>query len=171
MTFDEFRQLRAYSRYDGIYLAVLWVAAFASLICSSIYQPLSMISILITLSTPLFVAYRLRIFRQEGLNGKVSYGRAFHYCLRVFFNASIFFAVAQWAYMRYIDNGRLASLFRTLTASDETREALRQMGMDANTLATVFDKVTPLEFASSYLVENILIGIILSFIIAAMMKK
>ncbi|MBO4660542.1 MAG: DUF4199 domain-containing protein [Prevotella sp.] len=171
MTFDEFRQLRAYSRYDGIYLAVLWIAAFACLICSSIYQPLSMMSILITLSTPFFVAYRLRIFRKEGLDGKVSFGRAFHYCLRVFFNAAILFAIAQWAYMQYVDNGRLASLFRTLTASDETKEALRQMGMDANILTTVFEKVTPVEFASSYLVENILIGFILSIIIAAVMKK
>ena len=171
MTFDEFRQLKAYARYDGIYLSVIWIAAFASLIGCTQYQPLSMVCLLLMLSTPLFVAYRLRLFRQDALDGHISFGRALLYCLRVFFNAAFMLALAQWAYMRFIDNGRLATLLRTLTETEETKTVFRQMSIDSNTFIAAFEQVTPLEFASSYFFENVLIGIVLSIIIAMAMRK
>lgn len=171
MTYDEYRQLTAYARYDGIYLAVLWIAAFACLIGCSAYQPLSMLCILLLLSTPLFVAYRLRLFRQEGLGDRISFGRALHYCLRMFLNAAVLFAIAQWAYMQYIDHGRLAAFFRTMMTTEESQETLRQMGMDGQALVSAFEQITPLEFASSYLIENVLVGAVFSVVIAAAMKK
>ena len=171
MTLEEFRQLRLYSRYDGIYLAVVWAAAFASLILSGQYPLLGSVCMILTLSTPFFVAHRLRLFRQNGLDGVIGYGRALHYCLRVFFNASLLFAVIQWAYMKYVDNGQLVALLTHLAESEDTKAALQQWGFDIKVLTNAFTQVTPLEFATSYLVENILMGIILSIPIALIMKK
>ncbi len=174
MTFEEYRQLRAYSWYDGIYLAILWIASFACLGGIAIFPPLSIISVLIALSTPFFVAYRLRLFREEGLKGNISFLRAFVYCIRVFLNAALLFAIAQWAYMQFIDNGRFASFIQTSVASPEMQEAMTKAGYPQELLqeaVKVFQNITPIEFATTYFIENCMIGIGLSFIIAFIMKK
>lgn len=171
MTFDEFRQLRVYARYDGIYLSVIWIASFASIICSPSLPPLRMVCLLLILSTPFFVAYRLRLFRQEALGDQINFGRALLYCLRVFFNAAFLFAIAQWAYMQFIDNGRLLTIIRALVSMKERQGVFRQIGMEPNIILQAFEQVTPLEFASSYLIENILLGTVMSIIIAMAMKK
>ena len=171
MTFDEFRQLRAYARYDGIYLAVIWIASFASIVCYPAFPPLSMLCVLLMLSTPFFVAYRLRLYRQEALGDSISFGRALLYCLRVFFNAAFCFAIAQWAYMQYLDNGRLLTIIRTLVAEKTEQGVFEQLGMEPNIIVQAFEQVTPLEFACSYLIENILLGAVMSILLAIVMKK
>ena len=89
---EDFKQLTAYARYDGIYLAIIWVASFACLLGMTVLPVLAQFSFLLSLSTPFFVAYRLKVFREEGRNGVISFRRALFYCLRVFFNSAIIFS-------------------------------------------------------------------------------
>lgn len=84
MVYEDFKQLTAYSRYDGFYLAIVWSASFACLLGTAFLPVLAQFSLLLTLSTPFFVAYRLRVFREEGRRGVISYRRSLLYCLRVF---------------------------------------------------------------------------------------
>ena len=72
MTHDELKQLSAYSRYDGFYLAILWVASFACLLYSSSLPILGQFYTILLFSTPFFVAYRFKKFREEGRNGVIS---------------------------------------------------------------------------------------------------
>ncbi len=171
MSIEEYRQLRAYARYDGIYLGVIWVASFACLIGMSAFPQLSMLSMAIALTTPFFVGMQLKKYRDEGLDGRLTFSRGLLYCFRVFLNAALLFAVAQWAYMQFIDNGRLAGMLQSIFIQDDAQVILKQAGIKAEELVAAFADVSPLQFALTYLVENVAIGVFLSLPIAAVMKK
>ena len=114
MIHEDYKQLTAYARYDGIYLAIIWAASFACLLGIEALPVLAQFSFLLILSTPFFVAYRLKIFREEGRKGVISFRRSLFYCLRVFFNAAIIFSFLQWLYMRFLDNGKLLIMFSNI---------------------------------------------------------
>ena len=152
MIYEEYKQLSAYARYDGFYLSILWVASFACTLGASLLPLLGHFSTLLLFSSPFFVAYRLRLFRDEGRNGIISYGRGLFYCLRVFFNASVLFSLLQWLYMSYLDNGRIYRMMTTL-------------------FSTLPDILQPTFFASVSFIYSIIIGVFCSLIIAAVMTR
>ena len=154
MKYEEFRQLSIYSRYDGIYLGILWIVSFSCLIGSSMIGVLGLISEIMIISTPFFVYYKLRKYRNIGLGGYISYGRALSYCLRLFFNASIVLGIAQWGYMRFLDGGHF-----------------KQIGMTPEQYLQSLDQISPLSFSSSCFIMNIIIGGFLSFIISIIATK
>lgn len=171
MTFDEYKQLRIYSWYDGIYLAILWTASFACLIGTSSYPAFSFGFIFIALLTPFFVGRQLKKYRNEGLDGFISFPRALSYCLRVFFNAAFLFALIQFLYMQYLDHGRLFSMLTTTLMSADTTELMKQMNMNIDEMRTAFESITPLQFSITYFIENLIIGAFLSLPIAFLTKK
>lgn len=174
MNIDEYRQLRAYARYDGIYLAILWTASFACLIFTPTYPICSMLCILLAMSTPFFVGYRLFKFRKEGRDNAISFRLSLLYCFRVFFNAAIFFAFIQWAYMYFLDHGQMALLMQTAVDTPETMTMMKQAGYSEELIKEAiaqFNDMTPLAFAATYFINNIIIGAVLSLPIAAVMKK
>ena len=44
MIYEDFKQLTAYTRYDGIYLAIIWAASFACLLGITILPVLAQFS-------------------------------------------------------------------------------------------------------------------------------
>lgn len=174
MNIEEYRQLSAYARYDGIYLAVLWTASFACLIFTPTYPIASMPCMLLAVATPFFVSYRLWKFRKEGRDNTISFGRALTYCLRVFFNAAFFFAAIQWAYMRFVDNGQIGQLLQGALDNPEAMVMMKQAGYSEGLMkeaVATFNDMTPFTFATTYFINNILIGAVLSLPIAAAMKR
>lgn len=171
MTFDEYKQLRAYSWYDSIYLAVVWAASFACFIGSMTMPLLGMLNTLLMLATPFFVGYRLKIYRKEGRNDQISFKMALLYCFRVFFNAAIIFSILQWAYMHFLDPNLFSRFWATVVEMPEMKTVLKQAGISMKEMSQAMADITPLEFASSMLIQNLIIGFILSFFIAAIMKK
>jgi hypothetical protein len=171
MTYNEYRQLRLFARYDGIYLGVLWTASFACLIGMTLYPELSMFSLLLALSTPMFVVIRLKKFRDEALEGIISFNRGLAYCLFLFLNASLLFAIVQWLYMHFLDQGHLAQLFRSMLSTEESRNMLKQIGTTSDSLTAQLSAITPMEFASTYFIENCILGILFSIPIAFFMQK
>ena len=171
MTFDEYKQLRAYSWYDSIYLSVVWAASFACFIGSMTMPLLGMLNTLLMLATPFFVGYRLKIYRKEGRNDQISFKMALLYCFRVFFNASIIFSILQWAYMQFLDPNLFSRFWATVIEMPEMKAVLKQAGISMKEMTQAMVEITPLQFASSMLIQNLIIGFILSFFIAAVMKK
>jgi hypothetical protein len=53
----------------------------------------------------------------------------------------------------------------------EMKAVLKQAGVSMKEMSQAMADITPLEFASSMLIQNLIIGFILSFFIAAVMKK
>ena len=129
MNYEEIKQLRAYARYDGIYLAIVWAASFTCFLASPLLGILATFSSILTLSTPFFVAYRLKVYREIGLNGTISFKRAYFYCIRVFTNAALLFSLAQWLYMNFLDHGKVASMVASITSLPEYDSFFAALGI------------------------------------------
>lgn len=177
MTLEEIKQLRAYTWYDGIYLTVIWVASFACFIGfihtyeSSVGTLFSTGWMFLAMITPFFVGYRLKKYRDEGLGGHINYGRAFSYCLRVFMNAAILFAVCQYLYMRFLDHGNLQHFLFNMITAPGMKELLQQMGIQQQEMVASTNSYTPVSFALSYLINNTIMGGFMSLFIAIFLKR
>ena len=129
MTAPEYVQLKAYARQDGFFLALLWIASFASYIMGLSNQMLAMAALLMAVMSPFFVANRLKKFRDVGREGVISFGRSYAYTIFVFFYGAVLLAVAQYLYFAYLDNGYLVNSFARMMNTDEGRLMLEQYGM------------------------------------------
>ncbi|MCR5077358.1 MAG: DUF4199 domain-containing protein [Prevotella sp.] len=172
MNYDEYKQLTAYARYDGFYLAIIWVASFACTLGTPLLPFLGQFSTLLLVSTPFFVAYRLKVFREEGRDGAISFRRALFYSMRVFFNAGIIFSLLQWLYMSYLDNGKLLQMVTTFFSTDEGKQLLLAAGYSHKLFMSLLPEVMqPLTLASTSFIYAMLVGSISSLVIAAVMAK
>ena len=172
MTHDELKQLSAYSRYDGFYLAILWVASFACLLYSSSLPILGQFYTILLFSTPFFVAYRFKKFREEGRNGVISFKRGLFYCLRVHFNAALIFSLLQWLYMNYVDNGRLLSILTTVYSTPQAKQMFTTMNVSYNDIIRLLSMMTePAVLPANSFISAVVFGVFLSLIIAALMMK
>ena len=74
--------------------------------------------------SPFFLAIRLKRFRDQARDGAISFRRALAFCILAFFYASLLFAVAQYVYFRYIDNGFLVSQYTTMFSTPEAKNMM-----------------------------------------------
>ena len=173
MTAPEYIQLKAFARIDGAQLSLLWIASFALYVVGLKSPGYGLAARLLAVLTPFFVGIRLRRFRDQGLEGTISFLRAWAYTVFVFFYGGLIFALAQWAYLTYMDQGYLMNTLAETLAAPETAEALRQMGM-AETLNESLDtlaQMRPIDLSLNMLTTNILIGMLLGLPIAAVMQR
>ena len=106
-------------------------------------------------------------------NGIISLSRGWAYSVFVFFYAAILLALAQYVYFAYIDQGYLLSSFRQFMSSPESKQVLEQYGMQQTMTESLemMGQMRPIDYALNVLTVNIVIGIVLGFPIAALMKK
>ena len=173
MTVPEYIQLKAYARQDGFFLAVFWIASFASYIVGLSNQMLSMVAMLMALTTPFFVASRLRKFRDQGREGFISFGRSYAYTVFVFFYGAVLLAVAQYLYFAYFDNGYLVSSFAKMMSTDEGKMMLEQYGMSKVVDESLAEMAItrPIDYALNILTINISLGFILGVPIGLIMQR
>ena len=165
MTPAEYIQLKAFSRVDGAWLSLLWIASFACYIMGLTSQLYGMVAMMLALITPFFVARRLRLFRDEALDGQISFLRGYAYSVLTFFYAGILFAVAQYCYFAFIDSGYLAMCIGKMLAEQyDMKEVL------AESLQALKD-MRPIDFALNVLTVNISIGLVLGVPVALLMQK
>ena len=161
-------QLKAFARQDGFLLFLLWIASFAVIVSN----PMSSWGSLLAMATPFYVGYLLVRFRNYALDGAISFRRGLAFSLYTFFYASLLFAVAQYVYFRFLDNGALMTM---LIASVKTLEPFyKAQGISVNELQnslSMIGQLSPIEVAFVFMMQNILIGAILSFPIAWIGKR
>ena len=117
MTPSEYIQLKAFARQDGALLAILWVAAFLLYIIGVSNSILGLAAVMLMLYTPFFVGERLGKFRDYGRAGLISFRRGYAYTIFVFFYGGVLFAIAQYLYFAYMDNGFLLSQFSQMVTN------------------------------------------------------
>ncbi len=161
-------QLKAFARQDGFLLFLLWIASFAVIVTN----PMSSWGSLLAMATPFYVGYLLARFRNYALDGAISFRRGLAFSLYTFFYASLLFAVAQYVYFRFLDNGALMTM---LIASVKTLEPFyKAQGISVNELQnslSMIGQLSPIEVAFVFMMQNILIGAVLSFPIAWIGKR
>ncbi|MBR1933305.1 MAG: DUF4199 domain-containing protein [Prevotella sp.] len=173
MTPAEYVQLKAFARIDGLFLALLWLASFACYIVGLSSPLWAMGALLLAFVTPFFVAQRLRLFRDVAREGAISFRRGWGYVVLVFFYAGVLFAMAQYAYFAYMDQGYLLHSLQSMMESPEAREMMTQSGMqDAmKDSLSQLQAMRPIDLALNILTTNIMAGILLGLPIAAVVKQ
>lgn len=174
ITTEEYKQMQAYARIDGVFLAVIWIGSFACYIAGLTSPLTGMLASLSAIASPFFVANRLKIFRSIASENNLSLMRGAAYYLMVFFYGSLLFAMAQFVYLAYLDNGYLFSTYMEVFQSDEAKSMLTAYGMNENEmklLSRTMEELTPLDFSLNVLTMNIMIGALLSFPVAFYVTK
>ena len=80
---ESFMQVKAFARQDGMLMALLWTASFA---CYTLLKA-GAIADLLTISTPIFLAWRMSKFRDYALGGSISFRRGLLHGIYTFFYA------------------------------------------------------------------------------------
>ena len=166
--FEDYIQLKAFARQDGLMLAALWTASFACITKLSA----GLLGNFLALATPFFVGWRVLRFRDRILDGTISFRRSYAFAFFMFIYASLVFALVQWAYFRYLDGGIFAS-----TITDTLRlltPVYTQNGISAAQITETINLVqmlTPIQWAFMFLMQNVLIGTIVGFPIAAVCRR
>lgn len=161
-------QTKAFARQDGALLALLWIAAF---FCT-LFIPGGSLGRILTLSTPLFVFWRLLSFRDYALEGIISYRKALYYCVFTFFYASFIFAVIQFIYFRFFDSGQFMGLINTTALSVISTYKEKGIDVEKDILTSIepMMQLSPLNLAFIFMIQNVIIGFIISIFLAFLGK-
>lgn len=173
MTASDYIQLKAFARIDGVWLSLLWVAAFGLYIIGLRSPGYGLAAMVLAVTTPFFVGSRLRRFRDYGREGSISFLRGWAYIVYVFFYGGLLFALMQWAYLTYLDQGYMMKTIAEALAAPETAEALHKMGMTetVNESLRQMGEMRPIDLSLNMLTTNILLGMILGLPIAAALQR
>ena len=173
MTAPEYIQLKAFARQDGALLALLWMATFFLYIIGVENQMLGLAALLLMVYTPIFVGERLGKFRDYGREGLISFRRAYAYTVFVFFYGGVLFAIAQYLYFAFIDNGYLMTQFSKMVNSNEAQKMLQQYGMTEmmNESLNEMANIRPIDYALNMLTVNISLGFIFGVPISLIMQR
>jgi hypothetical protein len=172
MTATEYIQMRAFARVDGLKLFALWIVSFVCYVAGFTKPMLGMLALLLAFFTPFLVTRLLKKFRDNGLDGIISFGRGWGYVVFLFFYASLLFAACQFVYFNYMDKGYFMTALVDMFNDAETSQAMRQLGMgDAMTQSMEQLKaMRPIDLVLNIMTSNLMLGCILAIPIAALCK-
>lgn len=165
---EEFMQLKAFARMDALLLTALWTVSFA---CVTMIGAGTMGNLL-ALATPFFIGWRTCRFRNNVLGGAISLRRAYAYSLYNFVYASLVFALVQFVYFRFVDNGGFVGLLTdTMKAMAPVYE---QNGISRTELKQNIDmltQLTPIQWSFVFMIQNFFLGALASLPIALVCRR
>lgn len=173
-TRGELEQVKAYARIDGALVGGLWILSFACFIGEFSNPILGFASMLIGVSSLITAAIRLYNFRNNVLDGVISFRRAYVYSMLTYFYAALLMAAAQFAYFHFIDDGYLVSQYTEIMQTSEFKQMIAAGGLKAEDMKMAMDNLSrlrPIDIALQFLTLNIVMGAVISLPIAKIMKK
>ena len=164
-------QTKAFARQDGAILGAVWIASFASTMWSVTpgYALLSLLANILAISTPFVVAKRLKAFRDDALDGSISFRRGLFYCAQTFFNATLLLTIVQFLWFKFLDTGVFMSYI-----IDNYTLMLKTYNFPANEIKTLIEAISmmkPISWAAAFMITDIFAAIILSPAIAVLMSR
>lgn len=165
---EEYIQLKAFARHDGLFIGLLWIFTLGCF-AGSMWSPEVEIGFIAgVMTSPFLIYFRLRDFRNKALGGFISYRRAVAYCLMTTTCASILLAAATLVYFYFIDDGMLMNtLYRNISVP-EIREGFKQMQIDPDLLEAQIaeiGKLRPIDFAFSIFFNSVVSSAVLSLLL------
>lgn len=164
----DYKELQTFTRYDGALVAAIWTVSFALYVMGIANPLLMMAGVALAVYSPFFVARRLRLFRDNVREGCISFRRSYAYSVSVFGHAALLFAVAQYIYFSFIDNGYIANCVAQVFNDPQAQQMVKAYGMEKTleeSLAAM-RAVRPIDYALNNLTLNIMICLALSLPIA-----
>lgn len=173
-TREEYEQIKAFARIDGAIMGVMWIISFACFIAQFYMPLLNMAALIFGIASIIVSAIRLRNFRDNILDGVISYWRAYGYSLLTYFYAALLLAAAQYIYFQFIDHGFLLNQYTAMTSSPEFKSMMTLYGIKADEMKLTVDTIAtlrPIDIALQFLTTNLFFGIVISWPMAALIKS
>ncbi len=173
-TREEYEYIKAYARIDGAIMGGLWILSFICFIAQFYMPLLSMASMIIGVVSIIITAMRLKKFRDNILDGIMSYWKAYGYSMLTYFYAALLMAAAQYIYFQFIDNGFLINQYTVMTSSPEFKSMMTLYGIKAEEMKLTMDTIAslrPIDVALQFFSTNIILGLVISWPIAALIKS
>lgn len=154
-----------HSMYYGLLLGIVFILNF--FFSQTINVWLSVVRLLFVFSIPYLVFFFAKKCREDVCNGVMTYGQVFSYGVQLFFYASMISSAFKFFYFRFVDTDFLRNLFNqtmlmmeqlSFPITDELIESIKQM-------------LTPIGMAMQYLWVNVMVGIVVSFVVAFFVRK
>ncbi len=173
-TREEYEQVKAFARIDGAIVGCLWIVSFVCFVANFRYPMMGLLGMAIGAGSIVWAAMRLRRFRNNILDGVISFRRAFCYSLFVYLYASLIMALGQYIYLQFIDNGYLISEYTEIMSRTEFSTLMDLYGVKKEDLKLAMDTLAnlrPIDFALQFFTMNIILGIVISLPMATMIKS
>lgn len=173
-TREEYEHIKAYARIDGAIMGGLWILSFICFIAQFYMPLLNMASMIIGVVSIIVTAMRLKNFRDNILDGVISYWKAYGYSMLTYFYAALLMAAAQYIYFQFIDHGFLISQYTAMTSSPEFKSMMTLYGIKAEEMKLTMDTIAslrPIDVALQFFSTNIILGLVISWPIAALIKS
>lgn len=173
-TYQEIEQVQDFSRFDGAIIALFWIVSFACFV-GNFYNPIfGLLSFAIGAASLVFAALRLKKFRDEVLDGKMSFVRGYGYSAMTYLYASLLFAGAQFVYFQFIDHGYLMNQYSTIAQTKEFIEMMQVYGIKPEDLKIGMENLAalrPIEIALQFFSMNVIMGTFVSIPVAILMRR
>lgn len=174
MEINEYRQLKAFAVQDGTLLGLIWILCLASFVWQLSNPSISIVWIAASIFSIGFAFIRVKKFGTAVKEGELSFGRAWFYSIIMFVCASILMALATYIYFAFIDKGFIVNTYFTIMDAEESKALLKGYDIDDKTFAEAmqqFSELKPIDWTMNILSSNIILGMILSPIIALYAKQ
>ncbi len=174
ITKEEYIQLKAFARIDGLVLGGIMMATFLTFVRSLTDAGWQIAYIIGLVFVPVFVAMRVRNYRDRIVEKRVSFRRAAAYSMFCFGYASLVFSLAVLLYLQFFDNGGLLAGLQEYFRSPEMAEAMRNYGVSAANMKAELDAVSvlrPVDVAFSMISNTLITGLVCSLVIAMLSRR
>lgn len=174
ITVTEYKQLKAFARVDGAILGLIMMGTFLIFVHSLVDASWQIGYMIGLVFVPVFVALRVRNYRDKIVEKRVSFRRAMAYSMLCFGYASLIFALGVLVYLQYFDKGSLLMGIQEYFKSPEMQQALKMYGTSGVNLKQEIDALSalrPVDVAFSMITNTLMSGMLCSFIIAMFSRR
>ena len=173
-TIQEYEQLKAFARIDGLLVAALWTVSFLCVMKMGLNPMLFMVALAIGAGSLTFAALRLKRFRDNILDGDISYRRALGYSVLTYLYASLLFAGMQYLYFQFIDGGAFVNLQLATLSEPEAQKIMKDVyGLTKEDIDFAVENLralTPIRIALQFFTVNVFMGVLVSIPVAFIMQ-
>ena len=174
ITIEEYKQLKAFARLDGAILGGIMSGTFFAFIASRSNMSWQLAYVLGIIAVPVFVAMRVRNYRDNIVRKRVSFRRAAAYSMHCFGYSSLILAIVMYVYFQYFDHGMMLANLRNYFAMPEMQEAMKIYGVDKSVFddqLTVMSSLRPIDVAFSMISNTLFAGLGCSLLVAVISRR
>jgi hypothetical protein len=104
----------------------------------------------------------------------MSFARAYGFSILTYLYAALLFAVAQFLYFQYMDNGFLVSQYSLQASSPQIQEMMKLYGLTEQDIRFALENIAalrPIDIALQFFSTNLMLGVFVSLPMALVMKR
>lgn len=174
ITVEEYKQLKAYARLDGAVLGMIMCGTFFAFLANLTNTAWQIAYMIGFVAVPVFVAYRVRNYRDNIVQKRVSFRRAAAYSMHCFGYSSLIFAIVMYIYFQFFDHGTMLANLRSYIEAPEMQEAMKIYGVDKSLFDdqfAVMSSLRPIDVAFSMISNTLLAGLGCSLLVAVISRR